>query len=84
MHKLEISSSQVFPNGTYGLAMQLSSYLEAQKITYADFAAQIGAANAGVVHKYASGKRYPRKKFLQAIIRETDGAVTANDFLAEA
>ncbi|MFK8250207.1 helix-turn-helix domain-containing protein [Ancylobacter terrae] len=32
--------------------------------------------------KYELGRRFPRPSILAAIIRATDGAVTANDFLA--
>lgn len=61
--------------------MQLGPYLKERDISFADFATRIGAANAGVVHKYVNGKRYPRRRFLLAIARETEGEVTANDFV---
>jgi len=62
--------------------MHLKDYLAAANITYADFANRIGVANAGVVGKYACGKRVPRPRFMAAIARETRGAVQANDFFA--
>ncbi|MCG7346599.1 hypothetical protein [Sphingomonas sp. ACRSK] len=64
--------------------MKLATYLAENKITYAAFAERIGVANASVVQRYAVG-RVPRdKKVMAAIIRETGGSVTANDFYAKA
>lgn len=62
----------------------LKDYLDRNKIGYAEFARRIAASNAGVVYKYATGQRQPRPRFMKAIVRETDGAVTANDFLVAA
>lgn len=60
--------------------MHLKDYLADAKTTYAVFADRIGAANAGVIAKYVSGKRYPRPKFMAAIVRETKGKVQPADF----
>lgn len=60
--------------------MLLKTYLADANITYDAFARRIGVANAGVVAKYAAGKRTPRPKFMAAIVRETDGKVQPNDF----
>jgi transcriptional regulator with XRE-family HTH domain len=62
------------------LGMQLKTYLAAKSITLEEFARRIGAANAGVVHKYANNVRVPRPKYMAAIVRETEGAVQPNDF----
>nr|WP_317892396.1 helix-turn-helix transcriptional regulator [uncultured Sphingomonas sp.] len=64
--------------------MKLGTYLAERQITYHDFAQRIGAANAGVISKYVTGKRHPRPKFLVAIVRETDGEVRPNDFIPAA
>lgn len=62
--------------------MQLGSYLRDEGITYAAFADRIGVANASVVWKYAKGRVPRSKKVMAAIIRETGGAVTVNDFFS--
>lgn len=62
------------------LDMQLKAYLVDAQVTYDEFARRIGAANAGVIAKYASGKRVPRPRFMAAIVRETGGKVSPNDF----
>ena len=64
--------------------MKLGTYLALSRIKYDDFAERIGVANAGVISKYVTGQRYPRRKFLEAIVRETDGDVQPNDFLLTA
>lgn len=61
--------------------MKLDAYLAKTSVSYEKFAQRIGAANASVVHKYATGKRVPRPRFMAAIVRETAGAVQPNDFL---
>ncbi|QTH21976.1 helix-turn-helix transcriptional regulator [Rhizorhabdus wittichii] len=60
--------------------MKLKSYLTEQRVSYADFAQQIGVANAGVVAKYIDGSRIPRASILRRITLVTGGAVQLNDF----
>lgn len=60
--------------------MLLKTYLADANITYDAFARRIGVANAGVISKYASGKRVPRPWVMAAIVRETGGKVQPNDF----
>lgn len=64
--------------------MQLQDYLNEVGETYSAFAERIGVANASVIAKYIAGKRYPRPRYLQAIVRETQGRVQPNDFLPAA
>lgn len=45
-----------------------------------DFAARIGVTPT-MVTEYAEGRMWPRREVMQAIMRETGGQVTANDFL---
>jgi transcriptional regulator with XRE-family HTH domain len=47
-----------------------------------DFARQIGVSPT-MVTEYAEGRAWPGRDKMEAIVRETAGAVTANDFLAE-
>ncbi|WP_330703565.1 helix-turn-helix transcriptional regulator [Novosphingobium resinovorum] len=68
--------------GNMVIGMQLKAYLVAADVTYDDFAKRIGASNAGVIAKYAAGKRVPHPKFMAAIVRETGGKVQPNDFYA--
>lgn len=48
-----------------------------------DFAARIGVTPT-MVTEYAEGRMWPGREKIEAIVRETDGAVSANDFLAPA
>lgn len=48
-----------------------------------DFAAKIGVTPT-MITEYAENRMWPRREIMEAIVRETDGAVTANDFLAPA
>lgn len=60
--------------------MRLADWLKANKVTHEKFAERI-ATDRSSVSRYAAG-RMPRRAHLQAIIRETGGEVTANDFVA--
>ena len=46
-----------------------------------DFAARIGVSPT-MVTEYAEGRMWPGRERIEAIVRETGGAVTANDFLS--
>lgn len=48
--------------------------------TKRDFAARIGVTQT-MVTEYAAGRAWPRAEIMRAIVRETDGQVTANDIL---
>jgi transcriptional regulator with XRE-family HTH domain len=59
--------------------MKLSDYLEALGETHESFAQKIGVSQVAI-SRYANGQRLPRPHVLAAIIEQTKGAVTANDF----
>jgi transcriptional regulator with XRE-family HTH domain len=61
--------------------MTLSAYLEAQGMSYADFARAIGARSTETARRYATGERFPHRKMLERIAEATNGKVTANDFM---
>lgn len=61
--------------------MNLASYLEAKNLSPAEFGAKVGVGGEAI-RCYIRGDRRPRDKVMRAIIAETDGAVTANDFYA--
>lgn len=46
-----------------------------------EFAARIGVSPT-MVTEYAEGRMWPGRERMEAIVRETAGAVTANDFLS--
>jgi predicted transcriptional regulator len=60
--------------------MRLADYLSEKNLTHAAFASQIGTTQAAVT-RYVSGTRVPRRTLLRRIVRMTEGAVTANDFM---
>ena len=60
--------------------MQLSDYLREKSLTTTEFGRRIGTSHA-TVSRLATGKRRPGWDLLAKIIKETDGAVTADDFL---
>jgi transcriptional regulator with XRE-family HTH domain len=60
--------------------MDIASWLTSTATTAADFAKRIGVSRQAL-HRYKTGDRVPRPKMLARIREETDGAVTANDFL---
>lgn len=61
--------------------MKLRDWLEANNVTFEAMARRVGAANGSVVHRHAMLNRLPRRHFLEAYTRETDGKVQPNDFL---
>ena len=60
--------------------MTLADYLKAQKLSYAEFSAIIGAPGKDTVRRYANGKRIPTPEYMAKIVEATNGEVTANDF----
>lgn len=63
------------------LTMKLADWLKKTKTRRYAFAQRIGV-RASVVSDYCKGRYCPRPKVAEAIIRETGGEVTANDFLS--
>ena len=61
--------------------MKLADWLRKTKTRRYAFAQRIGV-NPSVVSDYCNGRYCPRPKVAEAIIRETAGEVTANDFLS--
>ena len=59
--------------------MKLRDYLDMRAITQAEFAGRIGISNAEI-SRILAGLRHPNPNTMRAIMRETDGAVTPNDF----
>lgn len=63
--------------------MRLSDYLTQNNITDAVFAEKIGVTRQAV-HRYRNGGRRPDWATMAAIVRETNDAVTPDDFLTVA
>jgi DNA-binding transcriptional regulator YdaS (Cro superfamily) len=61
--------------------MKLAEWLKQTKTRRYIFAGRIGV-QPSVISDYCKGRYCPRPKIAAAIIRETGGAVTANDFLS--
>lgn len=59
--------------------MRLDQYLEANKMTVAALAAQIGTS-AVTVHRYISRNRIPHPEIMARIAEVTGGLVMPNDF----
>lgn len=59
--------------------MKLKAWLERENLTHGEFAERIDRT-AESVRRYASGERIPDRDTMPRIVRETGGAVTANDF----
>ncbi len=51
------------------------------KVTQAEFARRINSS-VTLITGYLDGSVWPGRERMEAIVRETDGAVTANDFLS--
>jgi transcriptional regulator with XRE-family HTH domain len=60
--------------------MQLSDYLTAHGLSYAEFARTIGVKSDETVRRYANRERIPSTKYMQRIAEATGHKVTANDF----
>ena len=63
--------------------MILAEWLKAKDIRRRDFAARIGVTPSAITD-YCERGVWPKKETMQAIVRETNGDVTPNDFLTEA
>lgn len=63
--------------------MKLGAWLTGEGVTREAFASRIGV-NEASVSRYINGDRVPRRKIMLRIRKETNGKVTANDFLNEA
>lgn len=68
--------------------MKLSAYLEEKKITAADFAGLIGVHKSTVSRwidedSKSGAEHRPGWDHLKTIAKVTEGAVTANDFVAD-
>jgi DNA-binding transcriptional regulator YdaS (Cro superfamily) len=61
--------------------MKLAEWLKQTKTRRYAFAERIGV-QPSVISDYCKGRYCPRPKVAEAIIRETGGQVTANDFLS--
>lgn len=62
--------------------MKLSAFLAEQKLSSAEFAAQI-SVNRSSVSRFCRGERKPDLVTLQRIHEATGGKVTAEDFFAD-
>lgn len=60
--------------------MKLGAYLKRHGISFADFATRIGVSNASVVSRFVAGRVPQDKDVMAAIVRETSGEVTPNDW----
>lgn len=63
--------------------MILADWLKKNDIRRRDFAARIGVTPSAITD-YCERGVWPKKETMQAIVRETAGEVTANDFLEPA
>lgn len=63
--------------------MKLDEYLNVNGISGAAFAERIGV-NAATVYRIKTGRVFPHRSTLAAIVEATGGAVTANDLVATA
>jgi len=64
--------------------MTLEQYLNRESLSLGEFARRVGAKNARTVQRYVKGLRRPSMPMMDAISRETGGAVQASDFLVAA
>lgn len=60
--------------------MKLIEWLALNDVSYAEFARRIGASNAKVVQRYATGERTPDRVMMPKVVEATGGAVRADDF----
>jgi len=63
----------------HGMGMTLSEFLETTNSTDAAFAAAVGVERTTVL-RWRLGTTIPDRDSMAAIIRETEGRVTPNDF----
>lgn len=60
--------------------MTLADFLSLHRLSYAEFARRIGSAHARTVERYAKRQQRPNAAMMTAIVVETGGLVTPNDF----
>lgn len=60
--------------------MILSDWLKRNELTRRDFAKRIGVSPI-MITEYCNGTAWPKRETMIAIARETNGEVTANDFM---
>lgn len=60
--------------------MKLKDWLKAKEIPVRVFQRRIGVRSANTVYRYLRDEQIPAPEIMAAIVRETDGQVTANDF----
>lgn len=60
--------------------MKLADWLKQTKTRRNAFAVRIGVT-ASMITEYCEGRMWPGRDKMESIVRETDGEVTANDFL---
>lgn len=66
----------------YMIAMKLGTYLKLKSMTTDEFGRRIGVSGA-TIRRWRMGTQFPRPDVIVRIQRETDGAVTANDFVPQ-
>lgn len=59
--------------------MLLQDWLSQEDLSYAQFGNAV-SRTAEAVRRYANGERIPDRETMAAIVRETSGQVTPNDF----
>ena len=59
--------------------MNLKEYLKIYNLTSKDFAKKINVSEV-TISRYMSGERFPNKRILQKILKNSEGVVTADDF----
>lgn len=64
----------------YEQPMRLQDYLAKKELSTRDFGKLVGVSYAAI-SRYCNGQRFPHPKVLRAILSETNGRVTPNDFL---
>lgn len=62
--------------------MKLADWLKQTRTPQYKFAARLGVS-AGIVSHWVNGTVWPEKHRIEAIVRETNGAVTPNDLLSD-
>lgn len=65
---------------THCIVMKISDWLDTAEIADSEFADRIGVSRQAL-SRYKAGTRTPRPTVLARIRAETNGRVTANDFL---
>lgn len=62
------------------VTMTLDEFLDKQGLSGAQFAERIGVDPA-TIYRIRTGRTFPHRRTMRAIIRETSGEVTANDLV---